>query len=100
MAATYNATSPYYGTGTFSTFLDVWTPRSLPKAVDDTIYQIDAVYHRRPNLLAFDLYGDARLWWVFSIRNPNVLKDPIFDFSAGTIIYIPKKSAISAALGV
>jgi hypothetical protein len=50
--------------------------------------------------LAFDLYGDANLWWVFAARNPNVIRDPIFDFLPGVRIYIPKKTTIDRDLGL
>lgn len=96
----YNRTSPYYGTETFGNFLDVMKDRPLPKEGSDVLYSIDAVYANRPDLLANDLYGDSALWWVFAQRNPNVLQDPIFDFTAGTVIYIPKKETIIAALGL
>lgn len=98
--ANYSKTSPYYNTGTFGNFLDVLNYRSIPALSTDTYYQIDSVYHRRPDLLASDLYGDSNLWWVFIVRNPNVLKDPIFDFKAGKRIYIPQKETITSALGI
>lgn len=96
----YSKTSPYYGTGVFGNFLDVMANRQLNKEISDVLYSIDAIYANRPDLLASDLYGDSTLWWVFAIRNPNVLQDPIFDFTAGTIIYIPKKETITASLGL
>jgi len=40
------------------------------------------------------------LWWVFAIRNPNVIQDPIFDFQPGVIIYIPQKTNLTTALGL
>jgi hypothetical protein len=51
-------------------------------------------------MLAYDLYGESSLWWVFAQRNPNVLKDPVFDFRSGVQIYIPKKATLQADLGV
>jgi len=53
----------------------------------------------RPDLLAADLYGDANLWWVFAVRNPNIIQDPVFDFTAGTIIYVPSMVTLTTALG-
>ena len=52
------------------------------------------------HILAFDLYGDSALWWVFKARNPNAIDDPIFDFQAGMKIYIPNKGTLEAELGV
>jgi hypothetical protein len=100
MATTYNKSSPYYGTKTFGKFLDILEPRSIRKLSSDVAYQIDRVYKNRPDLLAYDLYGDAGLWWVFASRNPNVLKDPLFDFKPGVVIYIPLKETLVVDLGL
>ena len=100
MAATYSKSSPYYSTGQFGQFLDVLDYRPVPRNASDIEYKIDAVYNRRPDMLAYDLYDDASLWWVFASRNPNVLKDPLFDFTAGRTIYIPTKDTLTAALGL
>ena len=100
MTVTYNNTSPYAATQTFGSFLDVMTMRSITKRADDVAYQIDTIYKYRPDLLAYDLYGDSTLWWVFAARNPNVIKDPIFDFYPGVTIYIPKKSNLTTDLGL
>jgi hypothetical protein len=98
MSATYSKTSPYYGTGTWGPFLDVWAGKTIPAAVDDAVYQIDSPYHHRPDLLAHDLYKDANLWWVFTVRNPDKLADPLMNFSTGVIIYVPTLATIKRAL--
>jgi hypothetical protein len=100
MAVNYSKTSPYTGTETFSFFLDVANIPAIPFDPSDTQYMIDNIYQHRPDLLAYDLYGDTSLWWVFSVRNPNTLQDPVYDFLAGAIIYIPKKDTLTAALGL
>lgn len=96
----YSVTSPYYQTKMYGNFLDIMINRPITPKEDDVLYQIDSVYEYRPDILAFDMYGDSALWWVFAQRNPNVLKDPLFDFRAGTIIYIPKKTTLQSDLGV
>ena len=100
MSATYSKSSPYYATGQFGQFLDVLEYRAIPRNASDVEYQIDAVYNLRPDMLAFDLYNDSKLWWVFASRNPNVLKDPLFDFTTGRTIYIPTKDTLIAARGI
>lgn len=100
MATVYSRTSPYYGTKTWGKFLDTWTGKTIRSDVTDVVYQIDNIYNYRPDLLANDLYQDSNLWWVFSIRNPDVIKDPIFDFVAGNIIYVPTKAVIQKSLGI
>lgn len=96
----YSTSSPYYQTRTFGKFLDVMVNRPVTLKVDDVLYAIDKVYEYRPDMLAFDIYGDSSLWWVFAQRNPDVLKDPLFDFRSGVQIYVPKKATLQADLGV
>lgn len=96
----YLSNSPYYKTKKFGNFLDVMINRPITKKADDVLYQIDSIYEFRPDLLAYDLYNDSNLWWVFAQRNPNVLKNPLFDFRAGVQIYIPKKTTLQQDLGL
>lgn len=98
--ATYSRTSPYFKTKKYGTFLDVLEKRNIRFRKDDVVYVIERAYEYRPDLLAFDLYGDAGLWWVFAVRNPNVITDPLGDFVAGATIRIPKKVDLDAALGM
>jgi hypothetical protein len=74
--------------------------RPLPMQPSDVYWTITQVYEYRPDLLAFDLYSDSRLWWVFAQRNPNSLPDPFFDFVVGVGIYIPKLSTLTQVLGI
>lgn len=98
--ATYQRNSPYFGTPNFGTFLDLLVKREFPFRADDAIYVIQQQYQYRPDLLAYDIYNNAGLWWVFATRNPNVLLDPIGDFVPGVSIRIPKQSDLVTALGL
>ena len=98
--AVYSKTSPYYETQQFGPFLDTLAYRSIPKNINDTSYTIDEIYNLKPQLLAFDLYGDPTLWWVFASRNPNILIDPLFSFVSGTTIFIPSKDTLISTLGL
>jgi hypothetical protein len=97
--AQYDATSPYYQTGYSQFFLEVMVNRPIPKENDDISFTINTTYQYRPDLLAFDLYGNAGLWWVFYQRNPNTLQAPPMDFAVGTLIYLPKITTLKTALG-
>jgi alpha-L-fucosidase len=98
--ANYGDTSPWKDTRiTNGQYLDLLSIRPVPAENDDILYNIEPQYTYRPDLLAYDLYGTHRLWWVFAQRNMNVLKDPVYDFVAGTEIYLPKERNISAELG-
>ena len=96
---TYDSTSPYYTTEYSQFFLDVMQNRPIPKENDDTLWMITNTYQYRPDLLAFDLYQDARLWWVFYQRNPNTLTKPPLDFVVNTKIYLPKTATLRDSLG-
>ena len=99
--ASYSTTSPWFLTNIKNgNYLDIYENRSIPKDSSDLLFEITPQYTYRPDLLSFDLYGTAKLWWVFTVRNPDVLKDPVFDFTAGTKIFLPKKSTLSSAVGL
>ena len=98
--ATYSNTSPYFATPQNNDSLDLFVPRPITAEKDDESYTIERTYAYRPDLLAFDLYGTPRLWWVFAQRNPDQLEDPIYDFRPGVTIQLPKKANVSADLGV
>lgn len=100
MAATYSSTSPWFNTPSTSTELGIWEPRPIPASSDDYDYAIQPQYTYRPDLLAYDIYGSSRLWWVFAQRNADIIFDPVYDFRAGVIIKLPKKSQLLSALGL
>ena len=97
----YTYASAYYGTPTFDNgkFLDLLNYRAIPKLVEDVLFTIPPQYEYRPDLLAADLYGDPTLWWVFAVRNKDVLRDPVYDFVPGQVIYLPQQQSIRQALG-
>jgi hypothetical protein len=97
----YEASSPWYNTNTVSgQYLDLLKIRPIPAESDDILYTIETQYAYRPDLLAYDLYGSNKLWWVFAQRNMDVLKDPVYDMVPGTQIYLPKGDSLSSSLGI
>jgi hypothetical protein len=97
--AQYDATSPYFTTPSQQFYLSNMVNRPIPSESDDRLFLINQTYQYRPDLLAFDLYDNATLWWVFYQRNPNTLTAPPWDFVANTQIYLPKLSVLRSALG-
>lgn len=97
--ADYTSTSPYFTTQFTQFYLDVMTNRPIPRESDDVYFKLNQTYQYRPDLLAFDLYQQPGLWWVFYQRNPNTLTAPPWDFEAGVQIYLPKISTLRTALG-
>ena len=77
-------------------FLDINKLPQIGVTLSDEQYTIEPAYDQRPDLLAKNLYNNSRLWWVFALRNPDTIKDPLRDFAAGTIIFLPSAGSISA----
>ena len=98
--AKYSRTSPYFATPQNDNNLGTYVKRRFAIEDDDQSYTIERTYAYRPDLLAFDLYGSPRLWWVFAQRNPNQIEDPIYDFKPGVTIQLPKPANITRDLGV
>jgi len=99
--ASYTSTSPWFKTKIINgQYLDKLTIRPVPAESDDILYTIETQYTYRPDLLAYDLYGSHKLWWVFAQRNMNTLKDPVYDMVAGTEIYLPKGEQLRKILGI
>jgi hypothetical protein len=98
--ANYSSSSPWYNTTQNTSYLELWEPRPIPSSDDDFQYTIQPQYNYRPDLLAYDIYGNPKLWWVFTQRNINILIDPIYDFRSGVTIALPKKTTLLSALGL
>jgi hypothetical protein len=98
-APDYFRNSPYFKTEIKNNlYLDVLTMRPIPARADDILYKIEVQYTHRPDLLAYDLYADRNLWWVFSQRNLNVIRDPVYDMEAGVEIYLPQMKYLKGEL--
>ena len=99
--AQYASTSPYNRTTMVQNqYLDILAIRPVPTEADDVLYTVQTQYTYRPDLLAYDLYGSEKLWWVFAQRNMDVIKDPVYDLVAGVKIYLPKGDNLAQQLGV
>ena len=98
--ANYSSTSPYFATPQNDINLEPLVRRNFAIEDDDQTYTIERTYAYRPDLLAYDLYGTPRFWWVFAQRNPDQIEDPIYDFKPGVTIKLPKPANIKRDLGV
>jgi hypothetical protein len=97
----YNKSSPFATTDIApGNYLDIMEIRPVPKTADDVLYVIEPIFHQRPDLAADYIYGNHRLWWVFAQRNMDILQDPIFDFRAGTTIYLLNGPVLRELLGL
>ena len=92
MPVTYRRNSVYAQTEFRDFYLDLWNPPEVAVTADDLRITVTAAQAGRPDLLSQELYGTPRLWWVFAMRNPDLLKDRVNDLVAGLEIFAPQPS--------
>lgn len=80
-------------------FLDINQLPVVPKSTKDELYVIPPEFDERPDLLAYLAYESSHLWWVFAMRNPDIIKDPIRDFKAGLKIMLPSPENVGNITG-
>ena len=89
--ASYRTDSVYRNTDIINNqYLDILNIDNID--IDNTTTEtitLAAQYDEKPDLLAHDLYGNAKLWWVFPLFNQDMLVDPIMDFKSGMKITVP-----------
>lgn len=84
-----NQSSLYKYTKKNTYYMGHYSPIKIPFDSSDYIYEVPAKYNNKPGKLAYDLYGDERLMWVFRYFNNDIINDPIFDLKQGMQIRIP-----------
>ena len=60
----------------------------------DYYFTIPEKYNQKPGNMAYELYGDARLYWIFTYFNQDQIEDPIFGVRAGLTIRVPDKQRL------
>lgn len=97
----YQKNSPYYKTPQITQYVDYlgyWDSTYILPKNSDLLMQLDPQYQYRPDLLAYTQYGTPQLWWIFMLRNPDVFKDPVWDFVANVRFYVPQKDTLTGLL--
>lgn len=90
MATQYRPSSVYKNTPVRDFYLDLWNPPEITATADDLRITVTPQQAGRPDLLSEQLYGTPRFWWIFAMRNPDLLPDPVNDFVAGLEIFAPR----------
>lgn len=73
-----------------------WERNPLPFADSDVSYNIIPKYSKRPDLLAFDLYGSSRLMWL--VLQFNTIIDINTEFITGRKLRLPLRSRVYSEL--
>ena len=95
----YPPFSPYAVTPQSSWYIGRYKHRSILSDPDDSKLVVDLKHQYRPDLLSNDLYGTPVYWWIFMLRNMNVIRDPIWDMKVGIEIYYPTFERLSKVIG-
>lgn len=95
----YPSHSAYSATPQSANRIGRYVHRSIPASSDDQTIVIDPKHNHRPDLLAYELYGSPSYWWVFCSRNIGIIRDPIWDFVAGTEITVPSNKHLKENIG-
>lgn len=95
----YPTSSIYAVTPQLNWRLGVYKHRAIAPAKGDTQITISAKYNLRPDRLSLDLYGTQNYWWVFMLRNMNVIRDPVYDMTTGKTIWVPSLDGLQGVLG-
>ena len=85
----YPSTSPYAASKQTSWYVSLYKHRPIPPHRDDEEFEITAKYEFRPDKLSDDLYGTPEYYWVFAVRNRNLVNDPVWDLTVGKKIIVP-----------
>ena len=89
MAQNQKESSQYFDTPLVdNSYLDIARIRPLLPDVTDQDYTVPPKFANRPDLLAFELYNNPNLWWVFQLLNMDKLVDPQNDLVEGLVIRI------------
>lgn len=48
----------------------------------------------RIDLFSYQQYGSSRYWWMIALANADLIKDPIWDFTAGLTVLVPRDAAL------
>ena len=95
----YDRYSPYKNTSQTSWYLDIYNPIKIVEADDDEFFTIPAEYNCKPMAYAKYKYNSERLYYIFAITNPDIIKDPIYDFKVGVKIRVPTYERIQKLFG-
>jgi hypothetical protein len=91
----YKQTSHLSATPVVNGYTTMYNPSIRPNYSQTTVFTLTQKYNKRPDILAYERYGEAAYWWVFVVYNKNLILDPINDFTTGLTILVPNRNFIA-----
>jgi len=95
MANSYKRTSHLRQTSIRNGYAALYEPPLVPDFTQTEEFTITQQYVNRPDMLAYELYGESDFWWVFPLYNKNLIVDPINDFTLNKVILVPTRSFVA-----
>jgi hypothetical protein len=95
----FNTNNPYYNTPQTSWFTGPWTNKTILPNVGDRRMIIEPKYNFRPQNMSQDLYNNPAYYWVLWLRNIDIIKSPILDFTTGKTIIVPSPEYVRELFG-
>jgi len=99
----YSKSSPYFDTiqkNNLVSYLDFMEFRDIPPDDTDELIIVEVAFNQRPDLLSNNLYGTVDLWWIFVVRNPDQMVDPIYDLVSELQLLVPTKQRMFRLVGL
>lgn len=90
----YTDNDIWYNTPIQNGKLGIYVPRDFTISDDDEYVIVEQRHQFRPYVLSYDLYGNDRLWWIFTILNMDIINDPIRDMREGIVLRVPTKERV------
>lgn len=78
-------------------FLETWRGMEIPKHENDSYYKVKAGMRNRLDLLAYEYYNSAQLWWVIAVAND--ISNPL-ELDPGQILRIPAMETLYGFKGI
>jgi hypothetical protein len=73
-----------------------WERKPMEHDSSDVSFELTVKYNKRPDLLAYDLYGSARLMWL--VLQFNNVVDINLEFITGKTLRLPTRSRVYSEL--
>jgi len=73
-----------------------WERKDLPRSNTDVPFIITTKFNKRPDLLAYEIYGTSRLMWL--VLQYNSIVDINEEFIEGKQLILPLKSRVFSEL--
>lgn len=91
--------SIYKRTNNFNDFYKgYYKDLNIPFDETDYFVIIPSEYEYKPGNMAYAIYGNPELFWVFTYFNRDLIDDPIYDFKSGLIIKVPTQERLFSCL--